>query len=140
MRHLEPRTKNYACTRVYVGGIFRRHCFVVLLVLTPLAANRDALLAFGPVDVFSCLSNDSTLLDVLVSALALVLSGCRTLPRNAFMLFLSLIFRLLLHPLLSLLSLLITVGSSPVFGIVSSLHGILYLNLLLRYFVCGCLA
>ena len=125
---------------INVGGTSRRHCFVVRLVLTPLAANRDALFAFGPVDAFSCLSNDSTLLDVLVSALALVLSGCRTLPRNAFMLFLSLIFRLLLHPLLSLLSLLITVGSSPVFGIVSSLHGILYLNLLLRYFVCGCLA
>ena len=38
--------------------------------------------------------------------------SCRNLPRNVFMLFLSLIFRLLLHSLLSLLSLLIIVGLS----------------------------
>ena len=30
-------------TLINVGGTFHRHCFVVLLVLTPLAANRDAL-------------------------------------------------------------------------------------------------
>ena len=62
----------YQCRRDFSPPLLI--CFVVLLVLTPLAANRDALFAFGPVDAFSCLSNDSTLLDVLVSALVEVLS------------------------------------------------------------------